>query len=108
MVRQHVHRTFFLFVAFTIILISCSKEANEPDNGLEPAIIHDTGRIEVDGCSWLVETSDTLYSPTNLEAEHKEDGLHVLITYDILTDTLKCGFTPSMFSKIEIKEIRKQ
>ena len=110
MVCQLVHRTFFLFVAITI-LNSCSErevEPNEPDNNLEPAIIYDTAPIEVDGCSWLVETSNTLYSPTNLEDEYKENELHVLIAYDILTDTLKCGLAPAKLVKIEILEIQKQ
>ena len=105
-----VHRTLLLFVAFTI-LASCSErevEPDEPDYNLEPAIIYDTAPIEVDGCGWLVITPNIHYSPTNLEDEYMENELHVLIAYDILTDTLKCGLGPAKLVKIEILEIQKQ
>jgi len=79
---------------------------------LEQATIHYTSSIETDGCGWLIETSGKFYSPVQFDENqefqyYREEGLKVIIKYNILTDNLICSLESAIYPKIEILVIRK-
>jgi len=76
------------------IISSCDKD-DEPIWKKSPATVSYSGPIAVDGCGWLIILpNNEVYKPENLPEEFMINDLEVDITYKILEETFRCGFTP--------------
>jgi hypothetical protein len=77
-----------------VIAASCDKD-NEPEWLTSKAKITYTGLIAVDGCGWMITLpNNKIYKPEDLPEEFMINDLEVMITYKILKETYRCGFTP--------------
>lgn len=90
-------------VLVLIVFSSCDKE---PESiGPESAVIHDYGDPAVDGCGWVIETSNNEYKAINLPENFKVDNLEVQIEYVILESWASCGLLADAYSEIDIINI---
>ena len=71
---------------------SCNKENKVKQTYTEDAIIINTGPVAADGCGWELKTStDSIYSPVNLDAQYQVNNLNVHITYEKPGTKFRCG-----------------
>lgn len=71
-----------------------------------PATIIHSGRIESNGCGWLVEMGGELYFPREpLPSEFQENGRSVTIEYEKTEFLRACGFSSMEYPEIAVFQI---
>ena len=95
---RYVLLIFLLFC----LLSSCLKPENKYVNG----IIRDFGRIDEDGCGWVIEIGTQMHKPTFLDPDFETDNLAVKLKYKNTSRRALCGINSDTFDQIEIIDIK--
>ena len=72
------------------------------------AIVVYEGDPAVDGCGWLIQHGQNIFSPVNLDSDFKTDSLKVMLIYKVLDSTWDCGWRMPGYKQIEVLEMRRQ
>ncbi|MBE9583037.1 hypothetical protein IM792_01110 [Mucilaginibacter sp. JRF] len=95
-----------LLVALSFAVASCKKDKNAKE---AEGIIMNTGTPAADGCGWLIQMNNVMYSPDNLPASFMQDSMQVKVTYNTLTTRFSCGMIAGNgFPQIHLTNIRKK
>lgn len=107
-------RTVAIFI-LSIGACALSCESHSTLNNIAPegqsevsAIVVYGGDPAVDGCGWLIQHGENLYSPVNLASDFKGDSLKVVLSYKVLESTWNCGWREPGYKQIEVLKIKKQ
>lgn len=55
------------------------------------AVIRDAGSPVSDGCGWLIEIGDKMYSPAHLDENSQINNQAISIEYELTGETFGCG-----------------
>ena len=97
----------FCIITAGIIMVSCGKR-NESDIQPENGIVLNYGDPSVDGCGWMLVINKVVYSPVNLNASFQKDSLNVVVEYQPLNSTFKCGWGTTGYQQIKITNIKRR
>ncbi len=107
-------KTIALFI-FSIGLYAFSCDNQTPISTIDSegqsevsGIVVYAGDPAVDGCGWLVQHQENVYSPINLDPSFNIDSLKVILSFKVLDSTWKCGWREPGYKRIEILNIKKQ
>ena len=83
---------------------------NNDLSGYEKATIYWTGSLSVDGCEWTVKIDSTnkYYHPDVLNSSFMQDGLDVMIKYEITDNYFSCLVNPQALKIIHVLDIQVQ
>ncbi len=97
---------FILVLVFEIF--GCKQNSEEVGSQYQKGLILYLGDPAVDGCGWMVQVNDSLYSPINLDPKFQVESLKVTLNYTVLSSTWKCGWRTPGYKEINIGSIQKQ
>jgi hypothetical protein len=98
-------KKLFIFSVTIFICIACANKHDAGEICKEGLMLY-YGDPAVGGCGWRVKVKDTIYSPTELDAEFQYDSLKVCLNYCILSPNSYCGWGVTDYPKIEILDIK--
>jgi hypothetical protein len=94
----------FIQALIIIAAFSCNKDEPEVIDSQQGLVLFH-GDPAVDGCGWLIEIGEEMYSPVNLKSEFQKDSLGVIVDYKILSSEWNCGWREPGYRQIEILNI---
>jgi hypothetical protein len=83
---------------------SCNKDEHVMLESQQGLVLF-FGDSAVDGCGWVIEIGDGIYSPVTLQSEFQKDSLGVIVDYKILSSEWNCGWREPGYRQIEILKI---
>jgi hypothetical protein len=97
----------FIFLFLSSMGAGCEKKEEQDNIQIKQGLVLNYGDPSVDGCGWVIQINEIIYSPLKLDAEFQKDSLKINIEYRVLNATATCGWYNPGYSKIEIIKIYK-
>ncbi|MGD9991696.1 MAG: hypothetical protein AB7S69_00235 [Salinivirgaceae bacterium] len=100
-------KTLYVLSLFALLFLFSSCDTEESNYAYEGLVIW-AEEPATDGCGWLINISDSTFSPINLSSNYQTDSLHVLLDYKRLDSRNHCGWRQPGYAEIEITKIKNQ